>query len=57
MSIDWKCAKKFKFNVTIPENEKKLNITMKRKGNQKMENGKHFNNSTFQLNKSDIDMG
>ena len=55
MSIDWKCAKKFEFNDTIPENEKKLKITMKRKGNQKMENPVTL--KTFQFDKKEINIG
>ena len=54
MSIDWKCAKKFKFSKSIPKNEKNLKISKKRKGKQELEN---TSISTFQLDKTDIDMG
>ena len=52
LSINWGCAKKFKFDKTIPENKKTLTVTMKRK--PKPQENK---TTTFQLDSTEIDMG
>ena len=56
MSINWGCAKKFQFNKTIPENNKTLKVTMKRK--QKQREGKlpRGNYTTIQLDSTEIDI-